>query len=132
MTMLVGVVDSGSGELRIANAGQPFALCRSRRSGRTSFLRVSGPPLGRGDGVQYEAASYRLQPGDHLILCSDGVLDARNSAGEAYGPQRLELQVSRHGNPSAALLVAALIDDVRQHRAVAEDDITILALRAST
>ncbi|MBI2567640.1 MAG: SpoIIE family protein phosphatase [Candidatus Schekmanbacteria bacterium] len=131
MTMLFGVVSGESGELCIANAGHPFALCRSQATGGSTFLRAGGPPLGFGTGSRYQAVSHRLQAGDCLVLCSDGVLEARSAGGEAYGKRRLKAQVSAHGSLPPAQLVHALIDDVQRFRAAPEDDLTILALRAS-
>jgi serine phosphatase RsbU (regulator of sigma subunit) len=134
VTAFAAILDLRSGELSYCNAGHdnPYLL----RRGDASPLRIEdgdGPPLCAMAQFPYRSACRRLAPGDWLFVMTDGVTDARNLAGEVYGPARLErLLVEQVGaEPQASSLVAALKADLAAFVEGAEpfDDITILALR---
>jgi phosphoserine phosphatase RsbU/P len=77
-------------------------------------------PLGITPAVEYEEMTFSLRPGDHVSLYTDGLLEARNQAGEVYGFDRLKpLFRSR---PSADAAAEAAV------RFGQDDDITVLTL----
>jgi serine phosphatase RsbU (regulator of sigma subunit) len=101
------------GRLTIANAGHlsPY------RNGEELAV-AGGLPLGMTADGSYEETSYQLAPGDRLTFMSDGVVEARNTAGELYGFERTQ-QISHQ--PAANIANAA--KDFGQ-----EDDITVLSV----
>lgn len=97
------------GRLVIANCGHPPALLL-RADGTAKLLEVTpGLPLGLGDGVVPTAFSWEV--GDRLLLYTDGLAEARNTAGEFF-PVLEHADVLRAGSPEDAL--EELLAQVRQ------------------
>ncbi|WP_175410946.1 SpoIIE family protein phosphatase [Streptomyces sp. TRM64462] len=76
-TCLYAVYDPVAGELALANAGHvPPVLVRAR-DGRSELLDLpSGAPVGVG-GVPFETVRVRVEPGDRLVMCTDGLVEMR-------------------------------------------------------
>ncbi|MFF5476559.1 SpoIIE family protein phosphatase [Streptomyces sp. NPDC012935] len=76
-TCLYGVYDPIAGELHIANAGHiPPVLVRAD-NGHSELLDLpTGAPIGVG-GVPFEAVRVRVQPGDRIVMCTDGLVEVR-------------------------------------------------------
>ena len=90
VTFQYGILDPDSGELCIANAGHLPPLCAGG-DGSVRFVgAASGPPLGMLPKSQYQEQKIPLAPGDRLLLYSDGIVEARNSAGEDFGEEKLQ------------------------------------------
>jgi serine phosphatase RsbU (regulator of sigma subunit) len=127
-TMFHGVVDA-DGHLSYSNGGQepPLVLRRSEML----WLETGGPVLGLLPGASYEFDNVTLEPGDLVVICSDGVTEARNAAGDEFGRERLiESMTGCHGlKPDAVLerLFAAV--RVFSQGTPQGDDITGLVLR---
>jgi sigma-B regulation protein RsbU (phosphoserine phosphatase) len=128
VTFFFGILDP-EGNCTYTNAGHnpPFAL---RRDGTLIELTEGGMVLGLFAEAQYESRTIKLEPGDHLVLYTDGVLEALNTAGEEFGEERLRslLQENRHNSSTAILgkvheALAAFSADAPQH-----DDITVMVL----
>jgi sigma-B regulation protein RsbU (phosphoserine phosphatase) len=71
-----------------------------------------------------------LQQADRLVLYTDGVTEAFNSADEAYGTQRLIAEIEAHGDGAAAALVERICHSVAEFAggAAQSDDITLTVL----
>jgi sigma-B regulation protein RsbU (phosphoserine phosphatase) len=127
-TMFYGVV-APDGSLRYCNAGQEPPLV-IRRVG-IEWLEEGGPVLGLLTMATYRSGGIHLEPGDLVVVCSDGVTEARNLAGEEFGRDRLvEALAQAHGSkPEAALDL--LLGAVRKYSegAAQGDDITAMVLR---
>jgi Stage II sporulation protein E (SpoIIE) len=111
-TCLILRVDP-DGTLMAANAGHlaPY------RNGE-ELLIESGLPLGLAEGSSYSELQFRLRPGDRLTLLTDGVVEARNPAGELFGFNR-----------AAAISTEAAEEIARAAQAHGqEDDITVLTV----
>ncbi|MFJ3443777.1 SpoIIE family protein phosphatase [Streptomyces sp. NPDC086081] len=76
-TCLYAVYDPIAGELHLANAGHiPPVLVRAE-DGRSELLDLpTGAPIGVG-GVPFEAVRVRVEPGDRLVMCTDGLVEVR-------------------------------------------------------
>lgn len=88
ITLLVGELDTASGELTYVNAGHNAGLL-IRRDGRVELLESSGLPVGLLPGSTYRAARVTLEPGDLLCLYSDGITESESPADEELGEERL-------------------------------------------
>lgn len=127
-TMFYGVA-TPDGRLRYCNAGQepPLVIGQSGEQ----WLEVGGPVLGLLGAASYESGEITLQPGDLVVVCSDGVTEARDVAGEEFGRDRLlELLRPCAGQKPDAVL-ETLLNGVRRfaHGAPQADDITALVFR---
>jgi len=127
-TMFYGAI-TADGKLSYSNAGQEPPLVV--RADSTAWLEEGGPVLGLLSIATYNFDTVPLAAGDLVVVCSDGVTEARNIAGDEFGRERLlEAFDGRHGSkPEAALEhVLGLVKTFSQGAAQA-DDITLLILR---
>ena len=88
VTVCYGVFNTRTRVFHYANAGHPFALLK--RQDRVEELQLPGFPLGAIEDAVYSNQIIRLQPGDTLILFSDGIPEAMNSQNELFGFDRLQ------------------------------------------
>jgi serine phosphatase RsbU (regulator of sigma subunit) len=97
--------------------------------GSVSKLNAAGGiPVGIDGEAPYESRTEPFEPGDMLMLCSDGVIEQRNRAGEEFTADRLEGLLQRDG---ASLTTGALLDAVRAFadREALDDDFTACIVR---
>ena len=95
-------------------------------------MRVSGTPLGLLPNVSYNRTIIKPDPGDLIVLYSDGVSEATNPSGTEFGRDNL-MTVARALNPSSAETVGLqLVEAVSIFRGerVPEDDETLIVLQA--
>jgi phosphoserine phosphatase RsbU/P len=128
VTSFFGMVDS-EGNCSYVNAGHnpPFLL---GRDGSLRELSEGGTVLGLFAEAHYDCYTVKLSPNDHLVLFTDGVVEARNSEGEEFGCKRLcELLRSNAGANSSELLTR-LQEAVESFSANTPqfDDITMMIL----
>jgi sigma-B regulation protein RsbU (phosphoserine phosphatase) len=131
LTLFIAIADGSRGVLRYVNAGHVTQILLRARGG-LERLDSTGRPLGLLPGGGFEERSYDVSAGDTLLLFTDGLLDAEDPSGEAFGMERLVtvLESVPPGEPLAAVL--GRIDAVlRAHRGGREagDDATIVGLR---
>jgi phosphoserine phosphatase RsbU/P len=128
-TMVYGVLDKASGTLRLAQAGHPAPILL-RRNDSIESLGDGGFPLGMLPNRSFDALEYQVEKGDRLILCSDGVLECTNPAGQEFGQQRLMELLHRHRHSSLDALLMSLQSTMHQWAGSSEfaDDVTLLAL----
>lgn len=86
-TAIVGLLRP-TGELEFVNCGHVQPLLVS--GGKVQRLQNSNFPVGLLADATYEPATCKLNPGDHLIMVTDGVTEAENGSGEFFGDERLE------------------------------------------
>jgi hypothetical protein len=113
-TCLVLALDS-DGTCILANAGHPSPFLNRQEVEMPGAL-----PLGILEGTTYPERTIQLEPGDHFVLYTDGLLEARMATGELFSFQRLQTLIEDRPSAEEALKVAT---DFGQ-----EDDITILTL----
>lgn len=117
--------------VRIANAGAVAPLVRSRADVR--MIDVGGLPLGTplSSAMPYREVEEQLQPGDMLILSSDGIVEAMNDAGDLYGFERFEAAIASGPLDSAQAMLAHLFADVTHFVGDTEmhDDMAIVVAR---
>ena len=129
VTVFYGVLDPNTGKLVYCNAGHtPSIYLPENRKYLT--LPRTGPPLGVSEGSQWDRSEIQLNPGDHLVLYSDGVTEAQNSDEEFFGENGLLLSLKHNRSVSAGLLRDAVLRDVHQFvgQAPQFDDITLMVL----
>lgn len=117
-------------EMVIANAGHPRPVLR--RGGTVETIDIGGTPLGLFDGGDYDEVCFRMEPGDLLAVASDGVHEAENDEGEAYGEERFARLIGSLGDQPIERLLQAVFDDVERFSGLETptDDRTVLIIRA--
>jgi sigma-B regulation protein RsbU (phosphoserine phosphatase) len=129
VTAFYGVLHLPSGRLTYVSAGheQPLLI---RRGASIQQLKGNGRFLGMIEVLELDDFSVDLEPGDRLVIFSDGVPDATNGSGEQFGYERFATYLSRHGDCPVEELVESLAADIAEWcgEAAAFDDLTMLAL----
>jgi sigma-B regulation protein RsbU (phosphoserine phosphatase) len=117
--------------LRFTNAGHNYPILFQARGGRRT-LETGGLVVGMMEPVAYDEGTVALEPGDRLIIYSDGVTEAARADGEMFGEERLVTLVeSLPAGLAARELVERVLAGLRAFLGEAEagDDITLMALR---
>jgi sigma-B regulation protein RsbU (phosphoserine phosphatase) len=137
ITLFYALLDPQVGQVTYVNAGHNPALFfqRGKRPGQGALHRLSrtGMALGVDEQARYEQRSLALNPGDFLVLYTDGVTDALNPDGQSFDMERLESVVLAHREESAQQIGAALESAIQSFTGGAPgfDDITLLIVRRS-
>lgn len=127
VTLCVLLWDPASRQIMMANAGAlPPMICRGHEILK---LRIEGVPLGLLDSREYEEVPFQAEPGDVLVLYSDGITDHMNTAGVEYGRGRLAQVVRSHGQQSASELAAEILRDLDRFATEAFDDQTVFVMK---
>jgi serine phosphatase RsbU (regulator of sigma subunit) len=133
VTVFAAVLDLRSGRLTYSNAGHDVPVLLLPERGAPARLDgASGPPLCAVEDFAYASASYDLQPGETLVLVTDGVPEAMDERGSLYGRDRLIAQLtSLSSERDVGAIATALHDDVRAFAGTAErsDDLTVMVVR---
>lgn len=132
ITMVMACLDPVAHTVEYANAGHAPAEHYRAATGRFSELEATGLPLGVLDRPEYpQGPAVRMDVGDLIVLCTDGIVEAMNDEDVQFGGQRLREII--HANSRRP--VAELVHEVGRH--VSEyyagdsppDDLTVLAVR---
>jgi phosphoserine phosphatase RsbU/P len=130
ISFFFSVVRPETGEITYCNAGHnPPLLVRS--GGQVECLEGGGPVLGILPDLAYEEHRCWLQPGEVVVLFSDGVTEATNPAGEEFGEQRLAAVAQQFRHKLAGTILEGLRKAVQDWLggAPAADDVTLVILR---
>src|SRR5262249_15626304 len=112
---LIYAVWDDRGVLQVANSGlpRPFYV----HDGKMEIIEATGLPLGLFDHADYDELTFRAKPGDMFVFFSDGILDARNRAGDMFGRERVAKVVASCTEQSPECVVASLFAAVAEHEA---------------
>ncbi len=127
-TMFCGALGR-DGRLTYTNAGHnpPFLVQKAgpRR------LETGGMIVGLFDSARYDEETLQLEPGDFVVVFSDGVSEAASAAGEEFGDDRILECIRKNRTASLDQLLACLLGAVREFctGAVQSDDMTVLIMR---
>lgn len=129
-TLFVARLDSVTGQLDYCSAGHPPALLL-RMNGQLELLSDGGPVLGFVPSASFECGSVRLDAGDLLLACSDGILESFNEADQEFGSQRLEAELRRAQGGSAESVLFSVLGAVQDFAAPRPltDDMTLVVVR---
>lgn len=128
-TMFFGLL-AADGHLEYINAGHPSPVLA--RGGQVTELYTKGTfPVGLVPEAQYTAVATDLQPGDTLVLFSDGVTEAEDTAKQLYGVARLCDALSGKGSAPLDHLQKTVFESIEKFTTGASqsDDITLLLIR---
>ena len=128
-TAFLAIADPATGALDYVNAGHDPALLATR-DGRVSELKGTGPALGLLPELGFASGSVVLDPGDTVVIYTDGIVEARNRHGGIFGVERLVLALEDPA-ASAADVTRRLLDDLQAFADGTDqaDDVTILVVR---
>jgi serine phosphatase RsbU (regulator of sigma subunit) len=127
VTCLYALLDPAKGCLCYSNAGHNLPYLRTNQG--VKELRATGMPLGLMPGMTYEEKETFIDPGDCVILYSDGLVEAHNEEGEMFGFPRLRSLLGASGNGAATIeTLLAELAEFTGPAWVQEDDVTFVTL----
>ena len=116
-----------------ASAGHNDVFLYRARTNAVETLRSTGPSIGFFGGSDYEVHDIDLEPGDVLLLYTDGLVEATRAGSEfeMYGDERVVELLLRHSDESPAAILDALLGDLVQFtgKHTQEDDVSVLVVR---
>jgi len=129
-TALLVLLDPATGHLMYTNAGHNPGLA-VRLDGSIDQLGTCGVPIGLLDGATYCKEALDLQPGDLLVLYSDGITEAENSEEEEFGLERLRQVCAEKRTAPLDEIVKAINDSLDEFagKVPFADDRTLVLLR---
>ena len=126
-----GYFDAETGLLHYVNCGHCAPLLFQARTQRILRLTDGGPVLGLLPQARFEQGVQRLEPGDFLVLYSDGIVEAANANGEEFGEHRLIAAVESDPYARSGEIRDRILCAVRKFAGsvILADDQTLLAIR---
>lgn len=114
LSIFLGLVDTRRRGLHYINAGHiPPLLVRA--DGSVLNLEDGGMVIGLFNAVEYNRGSLKLLPGDIMICCTDGIIEACGEGQDEYGLERLTAVVKANRHLSAQQLVDRISNEVRNY-----------------
>jgi sigma-B regulation protein RsbU (phosphoserine phosphatase) len=127
VTLLLMLWHPHSRHFSMANAGAfPPMVCRD---GEIVKVRVEGVPIGLLPDRDYEEITLQAQPGDAIVLYSDGVSDHLSPSGQEYGRGRLAQMVRSNCAESAKSIIQAIFTDLDSFNIEPFDDQTLIVMK---
>ena len=130
MTMFIGLLDQPHRTLHYVNAGHvPPAVVRA--DGSVEYLREGGMVVGLFPSVHYDRGHVRLNAGDIVVACTDGITEAMDTESEEFGQPRLvDLCVRERAKPAQEIVDIVLKEvDLFSRGGTHEDDRVIMILK---
>jgi len=131
VTFLLGALDVRTHTLSFANAGHGPAFHLQRRAGVVRQLEPTGLPIGiTADPIGESAQPVMLEPGDLVVLATDGTIEQRNAEGEMFSRQRFEQIIRDHQQLPAQEIVFLIKEQIAgfYRGSHPDDDVTLLIL----
>jgi sigma-B regulation protein RsbU (phosphoserine phosphatase) len=130
VTVFYGILDTETGVVRYCNGGHnlPYVI---REDGTIEKVHnTRGLLLGKIEAIEYGCEQIQLNPGEKMLLYTDGVTEAMNEHEEMYNADRLENYLTQHRSVPGEKLLPGIIVDVLKftQKAQQSDDITLLVL----
>lgn len=129
-TFFYGILDQQNATLEYANGGHDAPIL-FKNGNEPEYLEATGLLLGVMENSVYEKGSVSLQPGDLLILYSDGITEAMNPEGNQFGINNLIQLAQENRNKTAETVTESIITGVKQfaNNAPQSDDITLMVIK---
>jgi sigma-B regulation protein RsbU (phosphoserine phosphatase) len=132
-TLFYGILDLESNQITYCNAGHnnPFLIAAD---GQMTNLSTGGIIVGIMPGAQYDESTIAINPGELLVLFSDGITEAINSAEEEFGDGRLTEIVLNNRKESAEKIIDIIFKEVKSFIGSSPqmDDMTLVVIKRET
>lgn len=134
ITLFCGELDAQSHTFSYVNAGHTDAFLVDFEKEEIHHLNKGGVMLGIMQKPAYEHESVRIEPGQQIVIYSDGIDEAQNAEGKLYGEGRFKEWLLKNPDCSPSETIDLLIKDVEEFRSSEEqsDDITVIVIKRNT
>ncbi|PJZ69798.1 serine/threonine protein phosphatase [Leptospira perolatii] len=125
------LVDGETGRVSYSNAGHPPLVIVRRVSGETREIFLPGWIIGMDPNLKNSVAEFYLEPGDRLVVYTDGVTEARSPKGEIFGFQKFYKLLGENISLPGEMLAEIVFQTLREftgNRKHFEDDLTMVVL----
>jgi phosphoserine phosphatase RsbU/P len=132
VTLFYGVLDAQNRSIAYVNAGHnPPLLCRGI-DGTISEIPATGMAVGALEDAEYASGTVAFEPGDVMVLYTDGITEAENASQEMFGEERLHETILKSRALPAAAIVDAILESVQAFTGATpqSDDITLMVVRS--
>lgn len=131
VTAFYGILDAQKGTLAYSNAGHNPPLLLNA-AGTAKFIKKGEQPLGMFRDTRFHEYYLAFEPGDVLVLYTDGATEAMNPSGEEFGEDRLAQAVKKAYDRPARELIASLQMEILEwtNNAGSHDDVTFFVIKA--
>lgn len=114
LSIFLGLVDTRRNGLHYINAGHVPPILISGATGEYQQLTDGGTVIGLFPHAEYQRGSVKLQKGDVLVCCTDGIMEAQDVNEDEYGHERLAACLARTRTKSAQEIVDVVLQEVNQ------------------
>jgi len=132
LTLFYGIIHADSLDFIFSNAGHPRPFLYKKSDGTIEELSAGGPLLGAFPGMVYDEGRTRLNPGDRILVFTDGISEAckPGNDGEPYSVERLKRVFHQHIHRPPAENLQRIMLDLEEFagETVFEDDVTMLLI----
>ncbi|MGD8760689.1 MAG: SpoIIE family protein phosphatase [Desulfobacteraceae bacterium] len=131
MTFFYSELTERGTEIRWVRAGHDPALVYDPSMDTFDELKGQGVPLGFDDAIEYDSFHRPVEPGQVIIIGTDGIWEMHNKAGEMFGKQALMEIIRNNHTASARQIVDTVTETLERFRddEVQEDDITLVVIK---
>lgn len=131
VTAFYGILDPSTGILTFCNAGHnPPFIIRSEEKGSVEMLKRTGIAIGIDENATWTQSSVKINPGDLLILYTDGIPEAQDAKGVFFGEEKLIEIVQQHNSRPAYEIQNSILEGIENFvgDSAQFDDITLMIL----
>ena len=133
VTLFCGIMDTSSGIIDFCNAGHNLPYVVKNDGEIMEIVNQHGPPAGVMENQKYKSDKLELKAGEHLILYTDGVTEARNEKDEMFGNEKLRkiLVTENIKTLTSKNICETVIMELEAFKGSSEqtDDITLFAMK---
>ena len=129
-TAWIGIYDRRTMTIQYTNAGHNYPVLQRKNRPCELIEKVHGLFLAGMEFTRYKQDEIKLEPGDRLLLYTDGVTEAHNSENELYGTERLEMIMESRKDEPGEKLLESILSDIEDYAEETPqfDDITMVVL----
>jgi sigma-B regulation protein RsbU (phosphoserine phosphatase) len=133
VTIFFAKYDPQTRILSYANAGHSSAYVHRMATDQEIWLRPTGPAIGLTEGFTIRKEDIKLEPGDILLLYTDGITEATNHQGMFWGEDRMTDIIRQNADSSAGRLIQQIVMALKDHMngTPLDDDVTLVISRVS-
>jgi sigma-B regulation protein RsbU (phosphoserine phosphatase) len=134
MTLFFCEIDRLNKIIRWVNAGHDPAVTFDPDSGNFEELEGHSLPLGVSERAAYLESQRKIQPGQIILIGTDGIWESQNEQGQMFGKERFRHVISAHARKTAQEILQAVIDEIDTfcHPLENEDDVTLVVIKVES